>query len=122
MDSVELMVENIGEDELPLMSAMGVDYTTGEVKKMILSLVCLLAELGGDKTETETNEKVLLALLAFVSMEPLPDGLEEISDCDRYSCLRALDTVRKDENTGTELKQHIFLVQYLLRGYACHCK
>ena len=120
MDAVELYLENIGEDDAPLLGAMGEDFSTAEVKKMILDLVCLLGEEGGENTET--SEKVLLRLLSFVAMEPVPEGMDEISDCDWYACLRRLEDVRKRETTGAETRKHIFLVQYLLRGYACHCK
>ncbi|MBQ6660184.1 MAG: hypothetical protein IJM57_02005 [Lachnospiraceae bacterium] len=120
MDAVELYLENIGEDDAPLLGAMGEEYTTADVKKMILDLTCLLGEEGGENAEI--NEKVLLRLLAFVAMEPVPDGMEEISDCDRYTCLRALDDIRKRETTSAETKKQLFLVQYLLRGYACHCR
>lgn len=119
MDAVEMYLENIGEDEEPLLSAMGEEFTSGEVKKMILDLTCLLGEEGGENAEL--NEKVLLRLLAFIAMEPAPEGMEELSDSARYTCIRALETIRKRETTGAETKKNIFLVLYLLRGYACRC-
>ena len=92
---------------------MGEEFTTGEVKKMILDLTCLLGEEGGENAEL--NEKVLLRLLAFIAMEPAPEGMEELSDSARYTCIRALETIRKRETTGAETKKNIFLVLYLLR-------
>ena len=119
MDEMELYLENIGEDDAPLVCAMGEDHTTAEVKKIILDLICLLGEEGGEGAEI--NEKVLLRLLAFVSMEPVPEGMEELGDYDRYSCIRALEAIRKRETVSPEERQKIFLVQYLLRGYASRC-
>lgn len=119
MDALELYLEHVGEDDEPLVCAMGEEFTTREVKKMILDTTCLLGEEGGENAET--NEKVLLRLLAFVSMEPVPEGMEEISDRDRYTCIRALEAIRKRETTGAETKKQLFLILYLLRGYACHC-
>lgn len=119
MDEPELYLENIGEDDAPLVDIMGEEFTTGEVKKMILDLICLLGEEGGENAEA--NEKVLLRLLAFISVEPAPEGMEELTDSARYTCIRALEAIRKRDTTGAETKKQIFMVLYLLRGYACHC-
>ncbi|MBR5712893.1 MAG: hypothetical protein IKX54_04785 [Lachnospiraceae bacterium] len=120
MDDLELYLENIGEDDEPLVCAMGEEFTTGEIKKMILDLICLLGEEGGENAET--SERVLLRLLSFVAMEPAPAGMEEVSDQDRYACVRKLETIRKRETTGAETRRNIYLVLYLVRGYACRCK
>ena len=72
MDAMELYLENIGDDNAPLVCAMGEEYTTAEIKKIILDTICLLGEEGGE--DAEVNEKVLLRLLAFVSMEPVPSS------------------------------------------------
>ena len=119
MDALELYLENIGEDDEPLVNARGEEITTAEVKKMILDLICLLGEEGGENAEA--NEKVLLRLLAFISVEPAPEGMEELTDSARYTCIRALEAIRKRDTTGAETKKQIFMVLYLLRGYACHC-
>lgn len=114
----ELYLENLGEDELPLVSMMGVDYTVGDVKKMIMEICGCLAEtpIGED---TDVACEVLIRLLAFVALKPLPDGMEPMSDCDRWKALRVLDRFRKDEKTGQEEKQQAYLLQYLLKGYTC---
>ena len=39
MDAMEMYPENIGEDDAPLVSAMGEEYTTGQIKKDILDLI-----------------------------------------------------------------------------------
>lgn len=119
MDAMEMYPENIGEDDAPLVSAMGEEYTTGQIKKDILDLLCLLAEEGGENADV--NEKVLLRLLAFVSMEPVPEGMEELGDYDRYTCIRSLEAIRKRETTSPEERQKIYRIQYLLRGYASKC-
>ncbi|MCR5376208.1 MAG: hypothetical protein K6E71_05620 [Lachnospiraceae bacterium] len=119
MDAMELYLENIGDDNAPLVCAMGEEYTTAEIKKIILDTICLFGEEGGE--DAEVNEKVLLRLLAFVAMEPVPEGMEELGDYDRYSCIRKLEAIRKRESTSPEERQKLFLLQYLLRGYAAKC-
>ena len=54
-------------------------------------------------------------------MEPVPEGMEELGDYDRYSCIRKLEAIRKRESTSPEERQKLFLLQYLLRGYAAKC-
>ena len=130
MDAMELYLENIGEDDATLVCAMGEDYTTAEIKKILLDTVCLLGEEGAagdtgvaadESADPAVNEKVLLRLLAFVSMEPVPEGMEELGDYDRYACIRKLEAIRKRESTSAEERQKLFLLQYLLRGYASRC-
>lgn len=114
----ELYLENLGEDELPLVGMMGVDYTVGSVKKMIMEICGHLAETPvGEDTEVACG--VLIRLLAFVALKPLPEGMEPMSDCDRWKALRVLEVLRKDEKTEPEEKQQIFLLQFLLKGYTC---
>jgi len=120
LETVELYLEHIGEEEATLIDAMGEEYTTAEVKKMILDLTCLLGEEGGENAEV--SQRVLLRLLAFVAMESAPEGMEELSDCDRYACIRAMEEIRRREATGPETKKQIFLISYLLRGYGCGCR
>lgn len=115
---MELFLENIGEDEQPLVGSMGVDYTVGQIKKMILEICAHLAETPmGDDTEVACT--VLMQLLAFVAMQSLPEGMEPMSDCDRWSALRVLEQLRKAEATEAEEKQQIYLIQFLLKGYTC---
>jgi hypothetical protein len=115
---MELLLENLGEDELPLVEAMGVGYTVARIKKMILELCGRLAETPAGEEDGVTCN-VLLQLLAFVSMKPLPDGMEPMSDCDRWTALRVLDRIRKSEITVETEKQEIYVVQFLLKGYDC---
>ena len=118
MDEVTLYLENVGEDDV-LVSVGDREYTTPEVVGMI-------AEIAGrleDDASAPVSRTVLAALEQFIYP---PDGsvpivAEEISDCDRFTCLRALEAMRKSENADGEFREHVFIVQYLLRGYACHC-
>ena len=41
---MEFYPENLGDDEMPLVNAMGVDYTVGQIKKYIIDLSCFLSE------------------------------------------------------------------------------
>ena len=59
----------------------------------------------------------------FILLEPVPEGVPELSDCDRWSALRLLDRIRKQEKTSDTEKQHIYIIQFLMKGYECHaCK
>ena len=118
---MEFYPENLGEDELPLVNAMGVDYTVGQIKKYILELSCFISETPVIE-DRETVLAVLVRLLAFVSMEPVPEGVEPISDCDRWTALRGLEKIRKDEATADADKQQIYILQYLLKGYDRGCR
>ena len=115
---MELYLENIGEDDLPLVGAMGVEYTVARVKRMIL-------ERAGQLAETPAGEEdgvacaVLMKLLAFVSMQPLPDGMEPMSDCDRWTALRVLERIRKSDLMSETEKQETYILQFLLKGFEC---
>ena len=117
---MEFYPENIGEDDLPLVCAAGVDYTCAQVKKMIAELCGFLAETPTE--DSETVLAVLIRLLAFVSMEPVPEGVPELSDCDRWTALRCLEKLRKDESTADTEKQQIYIIQFLLKGYDRSCR
>ena len=117
---MEFYPENLGDDEMPLVNAIGVDYTVGQIKKYILDLSCFLSETP-TLDNSETILAVLVRLLAFVSMEPVPEGVEPISDCDRWLALRGLEKIRRDEMTSDADRQQIYILQFLLKGYDCGC-
>lgn len=115
---MELFLENLGEDELPLVGAMGVEYTVKQIKHFIMEICGHLAETPcGD--ETETACAVLIRLLAFVAMRPLPEGMGPMSDCERWAAIRVLDALRKSEATEPAEKQQIYILTYLLKGFTC---
>ncbi len=115
---MELLLENLGEDDLPLVEAMGVGYTVARVKKIIMEQCGRLAETPTGEDDATTCG-VLMQLLAFVSMTPLPEGMEPMSDCDRWTALRVLDRIRKAEMTEDKEKQELYVLQFLLKGYDC---
>lgn len=115
---MELFLENLGEDELPLVEAMGVSFTVARIKKMILELCGRLAEKPSGEEDGITCG-VLLQLLAFVSLKPLPEEAEPMSDCDRWTALRNLDRIRQADVTADAEKQEIYVLQFLLKGYEC---
>lgn len=117
---MEFYPENLGDDEMPLVNAMGVDYTVGKIKKFILDLSCFISETPTFE-DSATLLAVLVRLLAFVSMEPVPQGVEPISDCDRWTALRGLEKIRKDEATSDADRQQIYILQFLLKGYDRGC-
>ena len=119
---MEFYPENLGEISLPLVGAMGVEYTVGQVRDMITELLGHLSETP-EGEETGVTCTALVRLLAFILLEPVPEGVPELSDCDRWSALRLLDRIRKQEKTSDTEKQHIYIIQFLMKGYECHvCK
>lgn len=119
---MEFYPENLGEESLPLVGAMGVEYTVGHVRDMITELLGHLSETP-EGEETGVTCTALVRLLAFILLEPVPQGVEELSECDRWSALRLLDRIRKQEKTTDTEKQHIYIIQFLMKGYECHaCK
>ncbi|MBR6019848.1 MAG: hypothetical protein IK055_06480 [Lachnospiraceae bacterium] len=118
MDEVTLYLENVGEDDV-LVGVGEREYTTPEVVGMIAEIAGRLEDDGN----VRVSRAVLAALEQFINPPKgsAPIVAEEISDCDRFTCLRTLEAMRKSEDADEELRQHIFVISYLLRGYACHC-
>ena len=91
---MEFYPENLGEISLPLVGAMGVEYTVGQVRDMITELLGHLSETP-EGEETGVTCTALVRLLAFILLEPVPEGVPELSECDRWSALRLLERIRK---------------------------
>ncbi len=117
--------ENLGEDESVLVLYDSEEYTTGEVKKMIMECLGVLGEQGGlaelndeDRgTSVEITVGALLALLSFVTMEDI-SAMKRIDENRRYFAVRTLEALRVRGVTGVTERQELRVLQYLLKGYA----
>ncbi len=122
-----LCLEAIGDDESVLVVFGGEEYTTAHVRRLILETIALLGEQGQQAdlgpetrygTSAEETIEVLMALLAFVTLEDVT-AFGQITDAQRYTAVRTLDIVRDRAGTGPYEKQDLGALQYLLKGYRC---
>lgn len=117
--------ESLGEDESVLVLYDSEEYTTGEVKKMIMECLGVLGEQGGlaelndeDRgTSVEITVGALMALLSFVTMEDV-SAMKRIDENRRYYAVRTLEALRVRGVTGVTERQELRVLQYLLKGYA----
>ncbi len=116
--------ESLGMDEDVLVLYDSEEYTTGEVKKMIVESLGVLGEQGGlaelndeDRgTSVQMTVEALLAMLSFVTMEDV-SALKRMDENKRYFAVRTLEALRVRGVTGVKERQELRVLQYLLKGY-----